>query len=88
MLLHTASGQHYPRPNTADQLAHSVTRPKNRSPAPHSGDAGLMTMTGYGCAGASDGATDCGGCEGPRLAEPPGPPGPPWKPAPWPWCMP
>ncbi len=36
-----------------------------------------MTMTGYGCAGASDGATDCGGCEGPKLAEPPGPPGPP-----------
>ena len=59
---------------------------KTRSPAPRDGDAGLMaTIPDYGCAGASDGATERGGCEGPKLAEPPGPPGPPWKPAAGPW---
>jgi hypothetical protein len=47
-------------------------------------DAGLMAMvmlgdfgvSGYGCAGASEGATDSGMCDGP------GPPNPPWNPAP------
>ncbi len=36
--------------------------------------------SGYGCAGANDGATDSGMCDGP------GPSKPWWKPAPWPWC--
>jgi hypothetical protein len=35
----------------------------------------------YGCAGANDGATDCGSCDGPAS---PGPPGPVWKPEPGP----
>jgi hypothetical protein len=42
-------------------------------------------ITDYGCAGASEGATDSGGCDGPKLAAPPGPPGPPWKPEPGTW---
>jgi hypothetical protein len=50
-----------------------------KSPAPVR-DAGLVEFWGYEWAGANDGATDSGMCDGP------GPPKPWWNPAPWPWC--
>ncbi len=78
---HNASGQWRPR-----LVRYRGGVPKIESPAPP-GDAGLVESWGYGSAGANDGETDSGVCDGPG---PPNPwwnsPWPWWNPAPWPWC--